>query len=711
MAQSQKSLRAVFSVILSVLMALMLFCVPNSASAATINKSSVTITKGYSTTLKVSGASSVTWSSSNSKVAKVSKTGKVTAKKAGTATITAKTGSQTLQCKVTVVACSLSAVSAVNVDKGSSKTVTITVKGDTSLSYKVADKKVATAKWATSTITNKKAKLKITGVGEGTTTVKVYNRKYPSIAKTITVSVESLEEDNAPSLDTSVSNLSVKTNETATFTVTSEDGDALNWVYSDSTVASHTVGTFASNKATVTVKGLKVGTTTLTITNKNDSTVSKKVNITVTEGTGSGYYAVYDNQNIENKLIATDSFIQFYDRNRGINRYVLVPANNVDSAQVNTAIAKATNSYETYMVYSDNPTKTTSTDTVRSFQANITETTVNNGAVSTATKSVTRYVLLPQNYDEPQYNWVAACYIGTYDYGVIYTNNPLTSTNPTFKKRSADDKIYQYSTNKNGMRYTRYIVYNEFITNDPANYYSKVISKDGDAVTGAYYTVFNSVDAANAAKTGKNDQVKAFTANNVTFYILLPANYEEARFNSAVAPYYGQYEYNKIYANNPEKRFASDYVYSYTKTVNGKAETHYIMYPDNMNYTAQFNELKAKDLGTQYSAYYTAYQTNPQKQQDSDVIRSWINQKTNAYNYCLMPANGDILKYNDIRVANGGSYEYYHIYSNAPQTTGYDTYAQRQYTANGYDRFVYIYLPNDYDEAKINEALSGKEVF
>ena len=76
-----------------------------------------------------------------------------------------------------------------------------------------------------------------------------------------------------------------------------------------------------------------------------------------------------------------------------------------------------------------------------------------------------------------------------------------------------------------------------------------------------------------------------------------------------------------------------------------------------------------------------------------------------------MPANGDILKYNDIRVANGGSYEYYHIYSNAPQTTGYDTYAQRQYTANGYDRFVYIYLPNDYDEAKINEALSGKEVF
>ena len=76
----------------------------------TLNRSSVTVTAGKTTQLTISYTPSNTtdskkavWSSSNSSVASVSG-GKVTAKKAGTATITAKVGSRKASCKVTVKA-------------------------------------------------------------------------------------------------------------------------------------------------------------------------------------------------------------------------------------------------------------------------------------------------------------------------------------------------------------------------------------------------------------------------------------------------------------------------------------------------------------------------------------------------------------------------------------------------------------------------------
>lgn len=49
-----------------------------------------------------SSGASIVWSSSNSKVAAVNQRGKVTAKKAGTATITAKCGQASVSCRVRV---------------------------------------------------------------------------------------------------------------------------------------------------------------------------------------------------------------------------------------------------------------------------------------------------------------------------------------------------------------------------------------------------------------------------------------------------------------------------------------------------------------------------------------------------------------------------------------------------------------------------------
>lgn len=74
-----------------------------NAATVKLNKKTTTLIKGKTLTLKVTGTKKkVTWKSSNKKVATVSTKGKVTAKKKGTATITAKVGKKKLTCKITV---------------------------------------------------------------------------------------------------------------------------------------------------------------------------------------------------------------------------------------------------------------------------------------------------------------------------------------------------------------------------------------------------------------------------------------------------------------------------------------------------------------------------------------------------------------------------------------------------------------------------------
>lgn len=72
-------------------------------AAVKINKTTKSLAVGQTYQLKVSGTSKkVTWSTSNKKVVTVTSKGKICAKKAGTATVTAKVGSKKYKCKVTV---------------------------------------------------------------------------------------------------------------------------------------------------------------------------------------------------------------------------------------------------------------------------------------------------------------------------------------------------------------------------------------------------------------------------------------------------------------------------------------------------------------------------------------------------------------------------------------------------------------------------------
>lgn len=92
------------SIILLMCMLLSVIVMPVSASAAKLNKKSISLNVGKTYTLKATGTKGkITWTSNKKSVATVSSKGIVKAKKKGTAVITAKyRKNKKLTCKVTV---------------------------------------------------------------------------------------------------------------------------------------------------------------------------------------------------------------------------------------------------------------------------------------------------------------------------------------------------------------------------------------------------------------------------------------------------------------------------------------------------------------------------------------------------------------------------------------------------------------------------------
>lgn len=98
-----------FTWVLALMMIFSVFPVAqvNAATKPKLSKTKITMTVGQSKKLKVKGISKkrakrIKWKSSKKKVVTVTKTGKLKARKAGKATITAKVGKKKLKCKVTV---------------------------------------------------------------------------------------------------------------------------------------------------------------------------------------------------------------------------------------------------------------------------------------------------------------------------------------------------------------------------------------------------------------------------------------------------------------------------------------------------------------------------------------------------------------------------------------------------------------------------------
>lgn len=244
-----------------------------------LNKNETTILVGGSETLTASVLPddatnrNVNWISSDASVATVDANGKVTAVKAGEATITVTTedGGKTATCRVTVsdreIKVTEITLAALAIYVGESKAITATVKPDDAtnkeLTWKSSDESIAT-------VDNTG---KVTGVKTGTATITATAQDGSGVSGSCTVTVLS----GVKKVTVTPANLTLGQNKSYTLTATVEvfgsgTDTGVTWTSSDTTIA--TVD--ATGKVTTTDK---TGTVTITATSKADP--SKKGTCTI----------------------------------------------------------------------------------------------------------------------------------------------------------------------------------------------------------------------------------------------------------------------------------------------------------------------------------------------------------------------------------------------------------------------------------------------
>lgn len=215
------------------------------------------------------GASAeVTWSSSNDGIASVDAAGKVTAKNAGTAVITAvsKENSQaTSSCQITVNKPSITIKGAADLAKGKSLKLTANLKNiKGTVKWSINSTKYATMKAKGNTVTIK-AKKK---VGKVKVTAQISNVK-----KTVTIQV--VNPVKGMKLNAKSKTLKVKGTFKLKASVTPKNATNKKVTYNSSNKKVATV----SNSGKITAK--KKGKTTITVTSKSNPKIKKKCKIVV----------------------------------------------------------------------------------------------------------------------------------------------------------------------------------------------------------------------------------------------------------------------------------------------------------------------------------------------------------------------------------------------------------------------------------------------
>ena len=268
-----------------------------AVSSVSLNKTSVTLTEGESevlnATVKPDNATdkTVTWSSSDASVAKV-ENGKVTAVKAGSATITAKAGDKSATCTVTVNKKDVTVTSVtlnkteVTLTEGESETLTATVKPD--------DASDKTVTWTSSdtSIATVDGNGKVTAVKAGTATI---TAKAGDKSATCTVTVNK-KVVAVTSVTLNKTELTLTEGESEMLTATVKPDDAtdktVTWSSSDASIATvdgnGKVTAVKAGSATITAKaGDKSATCTVTVNKKVVAVTSvtlNKTELTLTEG-------------------------------------------------------------------------------------------------------------------------------------------------------------------------------------------------------------------------------------------------------------------------------------------------------------------------------------------------------------------------------------------------------------------------------------------
>ena len=241
-----------------------------------LNKTSTTIVVGNSETLTATISPSnatnktITWTSSDTSIATVSN-GKITAKKAGTATITAKSNNgKTATCKVTV---SNVAVTGISLNKtsttlvvGQSETLTATISPSNATNKTVT---WSSSDTSVATVSNGKVTAKKTGTA--TITAKSNNGKTATCKVTVSnVAVTGI------SLNKTSTTLVVGQSETLTATISPSNATnkTVTWSSSNTNIATVSNGKITAKSA---------GTATITAKSNNGKTATCKVTVLTTQ--------------------------------------------------------------------------------------------------------------------------------------------------------------------------------------------------------------------------------------------------------------------------------------------------------------------------------------------------------------------------------------------------------------------------------------------
>ena len=247
-----------------------------------LNKSATTLTEGESETLtatitpsNATGDKTVKWSSSNGAVAAVDSNGKVTAKKAGTAVITATSSNgKSASCTVTVKQKEI-AITGISLNKsttslteGESETLTATI----TPSNATGDK---TVKWSSSNgaVAAVDSNGKVTAKKAGTAVITATSSNGKSASCTVTVKQKEIAITGI-SLNKSTTSLTEGESETLTATITPSNatGDkTVKWSSSNGAVAA------VDSNGKVTAK--KAGTAVITATSSNGKTAGCTVTV------------------------------------------------------------------------------------------------------------------------------------------------------------------------------------------------------------------------------------------------------------------------------------------------------------------------------------------------------------------------------------------------------------------------------------------------
>lgn len=585
---SKNFFRSFLSTLLALMMIVTVAVVPSSAASVKLSKSSISLTKGYSTTLSVSGTtSSVTWSTGNKNVATVSSKGKVVGKKVGSTYIYAKVNSSTLKCKVTVVAGKIAVgTSSVELEPGDTEKVRIQALGTHSLSVSTTDRSVVKASWSGAKFSGNYINLTLTAVGSGTARVKVYAKNYPkTIYKYINVEVigddngsdDIIDDDNTGTttngrIQSSVSSVSVAEGDSQSFTVYASSASVLSslkvtsssvWGFGIKTAVDNT-----KNALVVTVSGYSAETGSIKVYSTADSKIAVTIPVTVTSG--AQYYKLLTVKPTT-KILQTDTVIAF--QNGTTTYYMLVPYG-YDPAYANSIAAKAVNSYSYNLVYDTMPQKKLANDQV------VTKNVIFNGTTQT------RYVLAPYGYDSAFVDTVFAKYSGQYEYYTVYTERP-TSTNWADEVLSWNITKSNAATGK-AETSARYMLvpfgYDETKANDIKN---KDMNTNVGALTYTVYSTLPSVDSVNYKV------IQWIKGTNENRYMVVPtSNCDYIKRNDVVRRDVGYYSYYVAYSERPSVSSSdTEAVYPLTlQDTDGTLKDVYILYnPKDADYQTKIN--------------------------------------------------------------------------------------------------------------------------